>query len=168
MLFEVKGICQNCAENVNILIHNGKPISQCGSCSEDPFFIEKIAGVVYVVKNKNQTGVKIGLTSKTVEERIKQLSGTGVAGKFEPIAIFPSATPKKHEKKVHEKLINQKLDKEHFDIEPVEAVLKIYRTLNKRITPIFYDDDIKDMFYLKLQQAKIEMEIKLKGKKSNA
>jgi hypothetical protein len=33
------------------------------------------------------------------------------------------------------------------------------------MTPIFYDDDIKDMFYLKLQQEKIEMEIKLKGKK---
>ncbi len=168
MLFEIKGICQNCAEDVNILVHNGSSISQCASCGEDPFLIEEIPGVVYVVKNKNQKGVKIGITSKTVEERIKQLSSTGVPGKFEPIAIFPSATPKKHEKKVHEKLIRQRLEKEHFDIEPVDAALKIYRTLNKRITPIFYDDDIKDMFYLKLQQARIEMEIKLKGKKGNA
>ncbi len=165
MLFEIKGICQNCAETVNVLVHNGLPISQCPSCNEDPFEVEKIAGVVYIVKNKNQIGVKIGQTSKTVEERMKQLSSTGVAGKFEPIAIFPSTNPKKDEKRAHEKLIKKKLEKEHFDLEPVEAVLKVYRTFNKRITPIFYDDDIKETFYLELEKAKIEMQLKLKGKK---
>lgn len=168
MLFEIKGICQNCAENVNVLIHNGRPISQCAACGEDPFQIGEIAGVVYVVKNQNQKGVKIGITSKTVEQRIKQLSSTGVPGQFYPIAIFPSATPKKHEKRVHEKLIKQKLDKEHFDIEPVDAVLKVYRTLNKNITPIFYDDDIKETFNLELEKAKIEMTLRLKGKRAKA
>jgi hypothetical protein len=69
MLFEIKGICQNCAETVNILVHNSLPISRCPSCNEDPFEVEKIVGVVYIVKNRNQIGVKIGRTSKTVEER---------------------------------------------------------------------------------------------------
>ncbi|MAC13342.1 MAG: hypothetical protein ACJAUN_001246 [Alcanivorax sp.] len=165
MLFEIKGICQNCAENVNVLVHNGDPISQCPSCNEDPFEVERIAGVVYVVKNKNQVGVKIGQTAKTVEERIKQLSSTGVAGKFEVVAIFPSTNPKKDEKRAHEKLLNKKLEKEHFDLEPVEAALKVYRVFNKRIMPIFYDDDIKERFYLELEKAKIEMQLKLKGKK---
>jgi len=166
MLFEIKGICQNCAASVNVLVHNGAPISQCPDCKEDPFEIEKMAGVVYIVKNKNQIGVKIGQTSKTVEERMKQLASTGVAGKFDAIAIFPSANPKKDEKRVHEKLIKKRLEKEHFDMEPVEAVLKVYRTLNKKITPIFYDDDIKETFYLELKKAKIEMQLRLKGKKN--
>jgi phosphotransferase system IIB component len=165
MLFEIKGICQNCAEEVTVLVHNGQPISQCHACAEDPFEIEKMAGVVYVVKNKNQVGVKIGSTSKTVEERMKQLSSTGVPGKFEAVAIFPSTNPIKHEKRVHEKLIKKRLDKEHFNFEPVEAVLKIYRTLNKRIKPIFYDDEQKEIFLLELEKSKIEMALKLKGKK---
>jgi hypothetical protein len=165
MLFEIKGICQNCAENVSILVHNSEPVSQCFACNEDPFEVGKINGVVYIVKNKNQIGVKIGQTSKTVEERCKQLSSTGVAGKFEPIAIFPSANPKKHEKRAHEKLINKKLDKEHFNLDPVEATLKVYRTFNKTIMPIFYDNDIKETFLLELDKAKIEMKLKLKGKK---
>ena len=168
MLFEIKGICQNCADEVNVLIHNGKAISLCRSCEEDPFHIEKIAGVVYVIKNKNQRGVKIGITSKTVEERIKQLSSTGVPEKFEPIAIFPSPNPRKHEKKVHEKLIKQRIEKEHFDLDVVDAVLKVFRTLNKSITPIFYNDDIKNTFYLKLEKARIEMELRLNGKKINS
>ena len=52
MLFEIKGICQNCAETVNVLVHNSLPISRCPSCNEDPFEVEKIAGVVYIVKNR--------------------------------------------------------------------------------------------------------------------
>ena len=67
MLFEIKGICQNCAEDANVLVHNGVPKSQCSSCDEDPFEIEVITGVVYIVKNDNQVGLKIGQTSKTVE-----------------------------------------------------------------------------------------------------
>ena len=170
MLFEIKGICQNCAETVNILVHNSLPISGCPSCNEDPFDVEKIVGVVYIVKNRNQIGVKIGRTSKTVEERAKQLSSTGIVGKFEPIAIFPSTNPIKDEKRVHDKLKKKKLDKEHFDLEPVEAALKVYRALNKRVIPIFYDDDIKDTFYLELAKAKIDMQLKLKskGRKSGA
>lgn len=164
MLFEIKGICQNCAENVSVLIHNGKTLGQCGACGKDPFSIDKIEGVVYIVKNNNQIGVKIGTTTKTIEERIKQLSSTGVPGKFEPIAIFPSPNPKKHEKKVHEKLMNKKIEKEHFNLGAVDAVLKVYRILNKSINPIFYDEDTENTFYLKLKQAKIEMELKLKGK----
>ena len=165
MLFEIKGICQNCAEEVNVLIHNEKPISVCSKCNEDPFEVTKITGIVYIVKNDNQDGVKIGKTSKTVEDRAKQLSSTGVPGKFYPIAIFPSSNPAKHEKKAHEKLFKKKIEKEHFNLEPVEAALKVYRAFNKSITPIFYDDNIKEMFYLELEKAKIEMQLKLKSKK---
>ena len=68
MLIEIKGICQNCAEDANVLVHKGVPKSQCSSCDEDPFKIEVIIGVVYIIKNDNQVGVKIRQTSKTVEQ----------------------------------------------------------------------------------------------------
>ena len=165
MIYEIKGICRHCASEVSVIIHNGNIIGECPDCKEDPFDVSKISGVVYIVSNKNQRGVKIGITTKSVEERIKQLNSTGVPGKFEPIAIFPSDNLKKHERKIHDKLTRCRIEKEHFDIDPVDAVLKSYRTLNKSINPIFYDDDIQDTFKLKLEHARIEMELKLKGKK---
>lgn len=164
MLFEVKGICKHCAEEVSVLVHNGSATSKCEACGESPFQIETIKGVVYVVKNPNQRGVKIGITSKTVEDRIKALNSTGVPGRFEPVAIFPSPTPRKHEKKVHEKLAKHRIEKEHFDLESVDAALKVFRILNKNIKPIFYDDDTRDTFKLKLEKARIEMQLRLKGK----
>lgn len=166
MLFEISGICQNCAEDFSSLVHNGELVSRCPSCDEEPCQLKTIAGVIYILKNFNQEGVKIGRTSKSVEQRAKQLSSTGVAGKFEAIAIFPSPAPQKHEKRIHEKFAKFKLDKEHFSLEPLDAVLKVYRGLNKSITPIFYDDGIKNDFYDSLEVAKREMAIRLRGKKA--
>ncbi|MBK1875600.1 GIY-YIG nuclease family protein [Pelagicoccus mobilis] len=165
MIYEIKGVCRHCATEVSVLIHNGNIVGECPDCKDDPFSVSQVSGVVYVVSNPNQRGVKIGITTKSVEQRIKQLNSTGVAGRFVPIAIFPSDNLKKHEKKIHEKLARCRIEKEHFDIEPVDAVLKCYRTLNKSIIPIFYDEDIQETFHLKLEQARIEMELRLKGKK---
>lgn len=165
MLFKLNGVCQHCAESVSVLLHNGKVAGNCLSCDEEPISVEKIEGVVYVVKNDNQTGVKIGMTTKTVEDRVRQLSSTGVPGSFNVVAIFPSVNPKRHEKKVHEKLAQYRLAKEHFDIEPVQAVLKVYRTLNKAIQPIFYDEHARKRFELELEEARLRMAKNLLGKK---
>ena len=164
-LYEFQGVCQQCASQVSATVHNGELLNVCEECKEPPFELTQYTGLVYILKNQNQQGVKIGKTTKTVEQRAKQLSATGVPGKFEVIAIFPTKRPDKDEKKIHDKLASKRLDKEHFDLEPVEAALKTYRILNKAREPIFYDDDLKKMFYLKLDKAKIEMEIKLAGKK---
>jgi hypothetical protein len=166
MICEIKGLCPECLEETFVLVHNEKIITQCTHCKATPFEFNRIEGVVYVVKNQNQSGVKIGLTRKTVEQRCKSLSSSGVAGTFEPIAIFPTDNPKKHEKIVHEKLSRYRLDKEHFNLGTVEASLRVYRALNKRIEPIFYDDGIKETFQLELEKAKIEMKLRLKGKSS--
>ena len=163
MLYEFFGICQNCADEISITIHNGELLENCKSCKEVPFSLKHYKGLIYVVSNPNQSGVKIGLTTKTVETRIKNLNSTGVPGSFVPIVIFPSDRPKADEKKIHEKLTKKKIAKEHFDLEPVEAALKCYRTLNRR-KPIFYDKDIEERFYLKLEQDRIEMKLRLKGK----
>lgn len=163
MLYEYKGICQNCAADISVTIHNGELLEDCPECKEPPFSLKKFKGLVYVVSNPNQVGVKIGMSEKTVEARIKNLNTTGVAGSFKPIVIFPSDRPKADEKKIHEKLAKQNIAKEHFQLEPVDAALKCYRTLNKR-KPIFYDKEVEDMFYLRLEQDRIAMKIRLKGK----
>jgi hypothetical protein len=164
MIYEIKGICPNCVDEVTVLVHNDSIITTCPKCNETPFGIKRFEGVIYVVKNKNQDGVKIGLTTKTVEERCKALSSTGVAGKFLPKAIFPSNNIKRHEKTVHKKLAKFKLDKEHFSLEVTDAILKVFRALNRKIDPIFYDDKVKQTFFLKLQKDKINMVLRLQGK----
>ena len=107
-------------------------------------------------------GVKIGRTAKSVEERIKSLNSTGVAGEFEAVAIFPSDKPAFDEKRVHDKLKKYNISKEHFDLTPMEAMLGAFRALNKR-RPIFYDRTLEEPFWLRLEQAKIEMKLKLTG-----
>lgn len=118
--------------------------------------------MIYIAHNPHIGGVKIGLTTKHIEERLKALSSTGVPGRFDVIAIFPSDKPKEDERKVHEKLKRKRLDKEHFQVEPLEAALAAYRALNRR-EPIFYDSDLQDAFYLRLESDKITMQLKLKG-----
>lgn len=148
-----------------MLIHNGRIVGNCPDCNNDPFELSPMDGIVYVVTNPHQRGVKIGITSKTVEERIKALSTSGVAGCFRPVAIFPSNSPRRHEKRVHGKLAKVRIEKEHFDLEPIDAVLKVYRILNKSISPIFYSDDDQDTFNKRLERDRITMALKLKGKK---
>jgi hypothetical protein len=97
-----------------------------------------------------------------MEQRLKSLSSTGVPGEFMPIAIFPSDRPAQDEKKVHEKLRRFHLAKEHFDLEPVEAVLGAYRALNKR-RPIFFNPELEKTFHLKLEEARIQMQLRLRG-----
>lgn len=132
MLLEIIGICQHCAEEVKVLMLNGEPLDECSKCAQSPFGARRIAGLIYVVKNANQVGVKVGLTTKSMEARLKSLNSTGVPGDFEPIAIFPSDKPVADERKVHEKLRRHNIAKEHFALEPIDAVLGAYRALNKR------------------------------------
>ncbi|HEY8609404.1 MAG TPA: GIY-YIG nuclease family protein [Noviherbaspirillum sp.] len=162
MLIEVTGVCQHCGNDVKVLMLNGETIDQCQSCAESPFEARLVKGLIYVVSNPNQKGVKVGLTTKSMEQRLKSLNSTGVPGDFIPIAIFPSDKPSADEKKVHEKLRRYNLAKEHFDLQPVDAVLGAYRALNRR-KPIFFDSDIEETFYLKLEEDKIKMKLRLKG-----
>lgn len=162
MLIEISGICQHCAADVKILMLNGEAIDDCGACNKSPFAPKRINGLVYVVSNPNQTGVKVGLTTKTMEQRLKSLNSTGVPGDFTPIAIFPSERPRADERRVHDKLRRYHIAKEHFDLEPIEAVLGAYRALNRR-RPIFFDPELEETFHLKLDEAKIRMRLRLRG-----
>ena len=166
MLIEVTGVCQHCNEVAKILLHNGNPIADCPSCNRNPFAVRVLKGLIYIVSNCNQIGVKIGLTTKTLEQRLKSLNSTGVPGNFDQIAIFPSDNPKADEKRVHDKLRRSNISKEHFDLEPVDAVLGAYRALNQR-RPIFFDPELEKTFDLKLEEARIQMQLRLRGVAKN-
>lgn len=166
MLLEISGICQNCAAEVSVLVNNGELLGRCPECREWPMHMRKIAGVVYVVSNPNQTGVKIGMTTKPIEQRLRSLNSTGVPGQFETIAVFPSDRPKVDEKRVHDKVQRYNIAKEHFDLDPIEATLKAYRALGRR-EPIFFRDDLKETFELRLEQERIKMKLRLKGRSAS-
>ena len=131
MLLEVSGICQHCAAEVKVLMLNGEALDECFECKQNPFSPRLIKGLIYIVSNPNQVGVKVGLTTKTMEQRLKSLNSTGVPGDFEPVAIFPSDRPSADEKRVHEKMRRHNIAKEHFDLEPIDAVLAAYLALKK-------------------------------------
>lgn len=62
-------------------------------------------GLIYVVVNASMRGlIKVGYTMGALEERLKQLSTTGVPVPFEPNATFRIISPKECEQKIHEKL----------------------------------------------------------------
>lgn len=166
MLLEHTGVCQHCVKEFTVLVKDGEVLENCPQCGKVPFTVNKLAGIVYVVSNPHQAGVKIGMTEKAIEQRLRSLSSTGVPGNFQPIVIFPSKRPRADETRVHEKLKRYRIEKEHFDLDPIEAALGAYRALNRR-KPIFFDKCVEETFYLRLEQARIQMKLALKGEGVN-
>ncbi|MCF6775190.1 GIY-YIG nuclease family protein [Thiotrichales bacterium 19X7-9] len=166
MILEIDGICQVCSNKFQILLHNDVKLNNCPHCFKDPVHIKRYGGVVYVVNNPNQHGVKIGMTEKSIEARLKTLNNTSVVGSFNWVAIFPTDKPKKDEKRIHNSTKCKKawISKEHYDLEPIEATLCAYRALNRKIDPIFNSQEDKSIFDMKLDQARINMQLKLRGK----
>lgn len=166
MITEIEGKCSNCGAPFSSVSMNGRFFSNCVSCDRPPVSIRPFAGLVYVVKNANQVGVKIGMTEKPIDQRIKALSSTGVPGRFDIVALFPSDRPKSDEKRIHDALSKKRLAKEHFELEPMDAVLKCYNVLNKR-RPIFSDASLEREFYLRLELRRTEMQLRLMGSKAS-
>jgi len=163
MIYEMKGICQHCASAYKILLVDSLLNSPCPDCGEDPIKVKKYKGLVYIVHIPKQDGVKVGFTTKDINVRLKELSHTGVSGKFEVIALFPSNKPKDDEKKAHDKL-SKKYERylEHFDTTPAIATQCVYRALNKR-TPIFHCSEVEQQFYEELALNRIIMKRRLSG-----
>lgn len=167
MLCEIKGVCHLCASEYKILISESETHGACPNCKGKPIKFKKFKGMIYIINNPNQIGVKIGLTTKDIKFRLKQLSSTGVPGRFSIVALFPSDRPDIDERKAHDKLKKFFLDKEHFNISPIEAVLNVYRALNRR-TPIFNDKEIEIEFVNKIEESRIDMQKRLAGNAQQA
>ena len=163
MLYELKGICQVCGRDYKLVIPDKKKIDSCDNCGNPPLEFKNFQGVIYIISHPNQIGVKVGLTTNDIDKRVQQLESTGVPGKFNKVAIFPSSRPKQDEKKAHQALKKCYLAKEHFQITPTEAVLKVHKALNYRI-PIFFDNQIEQEFNEEKEKRRTLMQSRLKGK----
>lgn len=68
-------------------------------------------GFVYFLINPSMPGlVKIGWTSKNVEDRMKQLNGTGVPTPFQIMAQIYVSSPQLVERQIHNLLKNHRVD----------------------------------------------------------
>ncbi len=87
-------------------------------------------GLIYIVSNSEQKKnlFKIGKTSRTITERIKELnSATGTLGKFKPHATFLVDDIDYMEKHIHKKLSSNRYQKnrEFFEMEYAELLFKV-------------------------------------------
>jgi hypothetical protein len=85
---------------------------------------ELARGSVYVLTNPALSDVvKIGYTTRSAEVRARELSGTGVPGKWQVAHEISTSSPKQVEKTVHQKLSRQKVQDggEFFQVSPEKA-----------------------------------------------
>jgi hypothetical protein len=77
--------------------------------------------------------LKIGLSTRPVQERIAELSSaTGVPTPFELEAYFVSSAPEAHEQEIHAALVEYRVKgKEFFDV-PLSKALRVVESICKR------------------------------------
>ena len=90
-------------------------------------------GLVYILRNDREENIfKVGQTSGTVENRIKELNReTSNPGKFEKVAEFPVKKPALVERECHKKLKDENL---HFRKEFFQGDIKKIINIVKKIT----------------------------------
>lgn len=89
-------------------------------------------GIVYFLSNPIMPGViKIGFTTGTIEERIRQLSTTGVPLSFEVAAMFKVNDPQGCEKEIHDCLAEYRINngREFFKISLKESLEKSWKII---------------------------------------
>jgi hypothetical protein len=99
--------CPECSRESVVTLsfsHGDEPA--CGHCKHVLLKYEPIQGFIYAVTNVDMPGlVKIGLSRRSVEERVSELSSaTGVPSGFRIEAYYPSTNPEVHEREIHESL----------------------------------------------------------------
>jgi hypothetical protein len=118
---------KNTVLNPAILSNNPAKLLLCKYCGKALMELaENNKGYVYILSHSNMPGLlKIGMTERSIEERVNELSSsTGVPGKFIIEAYFPSTDPYKNEHDLHMMLDNFRVSKskEFFQCPLEEAV----------------------------------------------
>ncbi len=108
---------------------------RCSHCEQVLCNLVPIIGVVYVLSNPSMPGiVKIGQTSRKIDERLRELSiSTGVPQPFVREALFSSANPINDEQTIHNRLSAARVsgNREFFRFSPMEAVDAIRKILGR-------------------------------------
>ncbi len=134
--FELNAFCTSCSKRIaSFCVYPQKTSIKCPECNVEILKAKAINGFIYVLSNSLMPSlVKIGLTTRNVEERVHELnSPTGVPSPFDIESYFITNNPQEDEKKIHEKLNNYRVTdkKEFFEISPDEARTLISKFLNK-------------------------------------
>lgn len=126
-LFEITLTCRGCGRQCRATISESADTGalRCSTCGGALLEFRTVKGYVYVLSNPKMPGlVKIGCTTRRVEERVQELNAaSGVPTPFTVEAYFESSAPEDHEAEVHRRLGAQRLTgREFFELEIMAAV----------------------------------------------
>jgi len=90
-----------------------------------------MSGIVYILSHKAMPGLlKVGFTHRTIEERLTELSHTGVPGKFTAELYFEVDNPPLFENLLHKSLREFHFDKEFFSVDIKIAIKAIHALID--------------------------------------
>ena len=125
--------CQGCGGHTIVIVAPGTTRAvACSECGAHLVEFESLRGFIYVLSHPRMPNLlKIGFTTRQVEERVAELNTTtAVPGPFVIEAVFPSSKPEQHESAVHETLAEARVEsKEFFKADLAGAVRKVIATL---------------------------------------
>jgi hypothetical protein len=116
----------SCGRKSIVSLLSGKKEYACETCGAELFKAQITNGYVYVLSNPAMPNLlKIGYTDREVDERVEELSSTGVPVPFEVEAIFGSPNAYEDEQAIHAMLAQHRLanNREFFSINIKDAVL---------------------------------------------
>jgi hypothetical protein len=124
--------CQTCGERTIVsIIPGGNQVLACSQCGTRLIEFEPLRGFIYVLSHPCMPNLlKIGFTTRQVEERVAELSmATAVPGPFAIEGVFPSSDPEQHELAVHKMLAEVRVEsKEFFKIDLEDAIRMVSAT----------------------------------------
>ena len=106
----------------------------CPYCHRILCTIIPIVGRIYVLSNPSMPDlIKIGYTTRSIDERLQELSTTNVPTPFKVEAVYSSVAPLNDEKNIQDALGKHRLlkNREFFHLAPAKAVELISRLLRR-------------------------------------
>jgi ribosomal protein S27E len=125
--YEIAIECPGCRRTMNWVIQNPIREVNCPTCARRLATFKPLFGLIYVLSNPRMPGLlKIGCTTRTVEDRVSELNAsTSAPAPFVIEAAFYTGHPHEDERKIHLQLANARLkDREFFQV-TVEKALSI-------------------------------------------
>jgi len=110
----IKLLCQKC--NIHTIVNLEKENIFCKNCHISLGTVQDFDGYVYVIYSPLMPDIlKIGMTTRNVKDRVKELStSTGVPTEFKILASFLCKDAYKCEQIVHKKLNSVRLERKEF------------------------------------------------------
>lgn len=142
--------CPKCESALSFLLpHDNLLNLSCPRCAADIGKSTPATGFLYVLRNDSMTGLlKIGFTTRTVEQRVSELdSSTATPTPFEIAFYFACSEPQSDEALAHETFALHRLNqgREFFKLSEQEALLSLRATLSRR--EVFLNEGLRSNSY---------------------